>query len=132
MHNQKFIAVLALCFASAVYAESNLYVRISGNVNPNGCPAVAWFDYGLKANPTNRTPNQAVVGTNGVSIDAIIGPVIPFTGYVFRVSCSNVIGATSGLWTNFVQCPPVQALTDPATSIGTNAATLNGHLQVIP
>jgi hypothetical protein len=72
---------------------------ISGNVNPNGLAATAWFEYGQDSslsNPT-RTDNQAVgFGHAPLSINATLIGLNAGTTYYYRVAASSSAGTAKG------------------------------------
>jgi hypothetical protein len=91
---------------------------ISGNVNPNGLAATAWFEYGEDSslsNPT-RTDNQAMgSGKAPASINATLAGLNPGTTYYYRVAASNSAGTAKGTIASFA------TLSTPPTVITTTS-----------
>ena len=72
---------------------------LNGNVNPNGLPTDAWFEWGTS--PTlvtfNTSSTQALgAGTNPLSVTATLSGLDSGTAYYYRVAASNATGSAIG------------------------------------
>jgi lysophospholipase L1-like esterase len=116
---------------------SNDNAVLNGDVNPKGLPTIAWFEWGTDPNlnswsvaPDNGAINVGA-GSASVTIEAPIGnltPLIPGTTYYFRVAANNLAGAPEGTIESFKASQIPSAITNAATSVTSNSATLNGSV----
>ncbi len=113
---------------------------LNANINPNNSPTNYWFEYGTSNNLGNKTGNQ-YMGSQGYAINAsnYLYGLQPNTTYYFKVTVSNNYGTTSGAVMsfttlassnqnssqNYVAASPA-VVTNPASSITSNSAVLNG------
>ena len=103
---------------------------LNGNVNPNGLETNAWFEWGTSQTLSafSSTSGQSLgSGTTSQPVSAALSGLSPGTTYYFRVAASNSSGTTKGSIANFGSTAISPAVTtNPATSITTTGATLNG------
>jgi N-acetylneuraminic acid mutarotase len=108
---------------------------LNGNVNANGLPTTAWFEWGADPSfstypgypPTFfGTPAQSVgSGTTSQPVSAVINTGFMIgTTYYYRIVASNGSGTTRGAILSVHQAPFVTTLA--ATSVGATTAELNG------
>lgn len=106
---------------------------VNGTVNANGHSTTAYFEYGLTEEygliaPADQSP---VTGSSDTSVSANLILLNPYTTYHYRVVASNANGTTYGVDMTFATTgpsgtPPV-GITQSATGIGVDFATLNGQ-----
>jgi len=78
---------------------SSATATLTGNVNPNGSPTTAWFEWSQLSNLGNlsSTPAQAVgSGTTVVPIRADLTGLSPVTTYYYQAVASNSAGRSPG------------------------------------
>jgi N-acetylneuraminic acid mutarotase len=107
---------------------------LNGNVNANGLPTTAWFEWGADPSFSTypgyitffSTPAQSVgSGTTSVPVSAVINTGFMIgTTYYCRIVASNGSGTTRGAILSVHQAPFVTTLA--ATSVGVTTAELNG------
>ncbi|HOE58976.1 MAG TPA: hypothetical protein PLG54_04610 [Bacteroidales bacterium] len=102
---------------------------LNGTVNANGGSATVEFEWGLTTSYGNTVTavQSPVSGSVVTPVSAGITGLMPNTLYNFRVKATNEGGTTYGdnLTFTTAAAPPV-AVTNAATSITANSATLNG------
>ena len=104
-------------------------VTLHGTVNPNGSSTTVVFEYGLTTGYGSEvTATQSPLsGTTDQTVSAGVSDLLPGTTYHFRVKATNSAGDSYGddrTFTTDIAEPTVT--TDPATSVTSNSATLNG------
>ena len=102
-----------------------------GTVNPNGSTTTAWFQWGTSTTYGNQTPAQDVgPGTSAVQVLHQISSLLPNTTYHFRMVGQNSGGTSYGADLTCTTPPPAvnppTVTTEPATSVTSSSATLNG------
>jgi hypothetical protein len=102
---------------------------LNGTVNPEDSSTTYHFEWGLTTSPfANVTPTESAgAGTATEAVSASIGGLTPGDTYYFELVASNtaatdVVGGVE----SFVAGTSGVATTDPATSITSVSATLNG------
>jgi len=104
---------------------------LNGSVNPHGLTTTVYFQYGTTTSYGLTTANQSKTGNTYQNVAANISGLTASTTYHFRVVASNSAGTTYGADRTFTTLsatgPPV-LVTNPATNIMTNLATLNGSV----
>lgn len=107
---------------------------LHGVVTPNGLATSAWFEWG-KASSTVivTTPSQRIgSGTTAILVDHFLEGLDPETAYRVRVAAENSAGIRRGEFVYFttLSVPPItqppRAVTEGATNITHQSATLNG------
>ena len=102
--------------------------RLNGTLDDDGGEACdCGFEWGETIAYGNTTPTQSK--ETGESFSQVITGLDPGTTYHFRAFATNAAGTSYGAdrtFTTLVALPAVT--TDPATELGTIAATLNGTL----
>ena len=114
---------------SAANPVSNDNAVLNGDVNPNGLGTTAWFEWGIDPtlNVRNITSNDNVgTGAASVTIHSLLTNLTPGTTYYFRVAAQNPEGTSKGTIRNFKASQIPSATTNPATSVTSIGATLNG------
>ena len=101
---------------------------LNGTVNPNGADTTCYFEYGTT---TSYGSTTAVVsagsGSGNVSVSSSISRLELATTYHYRLVAVNTVGTTNGLDQAFTtNSLAPSATTQPATSITTDSAVLNG------
>jgi PKD repeat protein len=106
---------------------TSTYARLNGHVNANGYVTNVSFQYGTTPSYGSTLTAGTASGNTFIVKSAIAYGLLPGTHYHYRIVGSNAggtaYGADSTFYTSDTLCT-VQTL--PATSIGTNIATLNG------
>ena len=102
---------------------------LNGTVNANGGTATVEFEWGLTTTYGNTVTaiQSPVTGNEVILVSAGISGLTPNTIYNFRVKATNEGGTTYGNNLTFTTAaaPPI-AVTNAATNITANTATLNG------
>ena len=107
---------------------------LNGTVNANGLPATVFFEYGLteEYGQTVAAVPSPVSGSTATPVLANLSLLDPSTTYHFRVVAQNASGTTYGADMTFTTTAPSgpapAVVTDPATGIGVDFATLNGQV----
>jgi phosphodiesterase/alkaline phosphatase D-like protein len=120
--------------ASSATAIDYSGATLNGTVIPDGLSTQAWFEYGLDPSLTgfNITSRQSIgSGLSAVPVSVQISGLAEHTVYYFRVCASNAKGESKGAVTSFSTSSsgfPPAVSTLAATSVGANAATLNGDV----
>ena len=102
--------------------------RLNAEVNPNGLPTRAWFEWGTDGNLASysTTDNQAIGdGVSTLPLEANI-PVSAGGTYYYRIAASNPEGASRGDIVPFRALQLPEAVTSAATAITLDSADLNG------
>ena len=117
---------------SAANPVSNDNAVLNGEVNPNGLGTTAWFEWGtdptLNASGTLLPTHHVGTGAASVTIHAPLTNLTPGTTYYFRVAAQNTAGTSKGTIRNFKASQIPSATTNPATSVTSIGATLNGSV----
>ena len=145
-----FLPVLVLIIAScgggggessppplAVHTDNATSVKqneamLNGTVTPNGTATEAWFEYGTNPNLAsydNTTIQNIVAGTVTQPVTSPLSGLTPGTTYYFRLMASSAGEFAEGKIFSFTtHNPPPAVITENATSITLNGATLNGSV----
>lgn len=108
-----------------------IFATLNGSVSANNSNTTVTFEYGLTTSYglTISGAPGIVTGNTNTSVIANISALTPNTLYHFRIKAVNSYGTTYGEDLTFTTTgsgsPPV-AITNPATNIASNSATLNG------
>jgi len=108
--------------------------NLNGSVNPNGSNTSAWFEYGTSQSLGSQTSAQSIGGgASAVSLISYLGSLQANTTYYFRAVAQNSNGTSHGSILSFTTggTPPGNAptvITNSASNIGQNYATLNGNV----
>jgi len=115
--------VVATMAASSVTTNS---ATLNAFINPNGYPAVAWFDCGTTTSYGTRTPAVSVGnGSTPISVQNSIS-YLPGTVCHFRAVATNYAGMSVGTDSTFTAPSLVPAITtESATSLTSSSADLN-------
>ena len=102
---------------------------LNGSVDPHGLTTTVYFQYGTTTNYGLTTAIQSKTGNTYQNVTANINGLTASTTYHFRMVATNSAGTRYGSDRTFrtlsATGPPV-VITNPATNIATNTATLNG------
>ena len=107
---------------------------LNGTVNANGASTTVYFEYGTSvAYGSTWTADQSpVTGSTDTAVTATLAELLPNTTYHYRVVATNANGTTNGADMTFTTLPsPPLALTNAATAIGADTATLNGTVNAM-
>jgi hypothetical protein len=103
---------------------------LNGTLNPEGQDTKYYFQYGTSTSYTNSTPvRDAGSGITDTNVSAAISGLTPGTTYHFQLVAMNASGTVKGgdqAFTTMSPPGPPGALTEPASSITSSSATLNG------
>ncbi len=138
-------AILLLILSQGLYAQAptatteaatgigSTGATVNGTVNANGSSTTVFFEYGLtdeygQTVPADQSP---VSGSAATAVSANLSSLDPLTTYHYRVVATNASGTTYGAdmtftTTKLVGDAPV-VITDAASGIGADFATLNGQ-----
>ena len=110
---------------------STTSAQLFGTVNPNGLSTTGWFEWGATTSYGNTTSAESLgSGTSVVQMLHTISGLSPNTTYHFRAVGQNSAGTSYGTDMSFTTPPPPvvppTVTTDPATSVGSSSATLQG------
>jgi phosphodiesterase/alkaline phosphatase D-like protein len=104
---------------------------LNGSLDPHGLSTTVYFQYGTTTSYGFTTSLQAKNGNTYQNISAHISGLAAGTRYHFRIVASNSAGTTHGADRTFTTLsptgPPI-VITDPASSIASYSARLNGSL----
>ncbi|MCH8028668.1 MAG: hypothetical protein IH874_01895 [Candidatus Dadabacteria bacterium] len=105
--------------------------QLFGTVNSNGLSTTGWFEWGTTTSYGNTTSAESLgSGTSVVQMLHTISGLFSNTTYHFRAVAQNSAGISLGTDMSFTTPPPPvvppTVTTDPATSVGSSSATLNG------
>ena len=110
---------------------ANFSATLNASVNPHGLTTTVYFQYGTTVSYGLTTAPQSKSGNTYQNVAANISGLTASTTYHFRVVASNSAGTTYGADRTFTTLsatgPPV-VVTNSATNIVTNSATLNGSV----
>ncbi len=111
--------------ASAVSSTS---ATSNGNANPNGLSTAVSFEYGVSTSYGSEITavQSPLTGSAPVAVYANLTGLDPGTVYHYRIKAVNADGISYGKDIAFTTTYPPQAVTEAATSVGQNSATLNG------
>jgi phosphodiesterase/alkaline phosphatase D-like protein len=107
---------------------------VNGSVNANGSSTTVSFEYGLTTEygATGFADQSPVTGSTDTPVTATLVSLNSNTTYHYRVVATNSSGTTYGADMTFTTTAPSGssplAITDPATGIGADFATLNGRV----
>jgi phosphodiesterase/alkaline phosphatase D-like protein len=102
---------------------------LNGSVDPHGLSTTVHFEYGTTTSYGQTTANQTKTGNTYQSVAASISGLAASTTYHFRIVAYNASGTTYGADWTFTTLSPTGApvvITNPATSVTSSSATLNG------
>jgi Concanavalin A-like lectin/glucanases superfamily len=95
---------------------TNGSATLNGMLNPNGVPAVCWFEWGGALGYTNSTPAIFLpAATTNMGVTARLAGLIPDAVYHFHLVASTIAGRTDGLDAQFIQ-PPAPLIRFSATA----------------
>jgi phosphodiesterase/alkaline phosphatase D-like protein len=83
---------------------------LNGNVNPNGLPTDAWFEWGTGPNLATfdtSLPQALGAGTNSQFVMATLSGLSPETTYYYRVAASSATGVSNGSIASFTTASPL-------------------------
>ena len=104
---------------------------LNGSVDPHGLTTTVYFQYGTTTNYGLTSATQSKTGNTYQNVTANISGLTASTTYHFRMVATNSGGTRYGSDRTFTTLsatgPPV-VITNPATNIATNTATLNGKV----
>jgi lysophospholipase L1-like esterase len=129
-----FTAVLLPPTVSTSAADpiSNDNAVLNGDVNPNGLPTNAWFEWGtdpILNTFTTTLPQPLGSGSTIIALDNTLSGLTPGTTYYFRVVAQNSAGPPSrGTIENFKASQIPSTTTNAATLVLSTTATLNGSV----
>jgi len=114
---------------SSASVIASFSATLNGSVDPHGLTTTVYFQYGTTTNYGLTTATQSKTGNTYLNVTANIGGLTASTTYHFRIVATNSGGTRYGSDRTFTTLsatgPPV-VITNPATNIATNTATLNG------
>src|SRR6478672_10512963 len=104
---------------------------LNGSVDPHGLPTTVYFHYGTTVSYGLTTAPQSKTGNTYQNVAANISRLTASTTYHFRIVATNSAGTRYGSDRTFTTLSatgrPV-VITNAATNIATNTATLNGSV----
>jgi len=103
----------------------------NGNVNPNGSPTTATFEYGTTESLGSECtpPLDLGSGTTTSAIKCTFTNVAPGTTIYYRAAATNAGGTSRGDISSFTTLqPPPTVVTLPATDVTSSSATTNGSV----
>jgi hypothetical protein len=102
---------------------------LNGSVNPVGQSTSAYFEYGTTTSyGTSSAVKSAGSGNNATNVAIGVTGLKPGVTYHFRIVAKNGAGSSSGSDQTFTTTGPPGIAAAAATSITSNAATLNASL----
>ena len=104
---------------------------LNGSVDPHGLTTTVYFQYGTTVSYGLTTAPQSKSGNTYQSVSANISGLTAGTTYHFRIVATNSAGTVYGndrTFTTLSATGPPVVITNPATNIATNSATLNGSV----
>jgi phosphodiesterase/alkaline phosphatase D-like protein len=106
------------------------FATLNALVNSNGGATSIFFQYGTTASYGffGTAIPSTITGTTEEAIYSTISGLTPNTTYHYRVIAQKPPAAIYGQDMTFTTSSPPTATVDPATSIGTTTATLNGSV----
>ena len=115
---------------SAATSIDKIVATLNGLVNPNGLATDARFEYGLTTGYGTQTVVQSLGnGSSSLPVTHNLTGLQANTTYHYRITATNSGGTAMGsdLTFNTLADPP-SVVTNSATSIANNSATLNGSV----
>ena len=109
--------------------ETAYEATLNGTVNANGASTTVTFEYGTDTGYgiTYTADQSPVSGSTDTAVSVTIYELSPNTTYHYRVVAVNAYGTTYGADMTFTTLPlPPSVLTNPASALGVDSATLNG------
>jgi len=116
---------------------SQTSATFNGQINPNNAQASYWFEYGTSQSLGYTTAAQSAgAGSSQINVQAGVSSLSANTTYYFRSVAQNAYGIARGTILSFTtdnsgggggESAPT-ALTNPASNISQNSATLNGQV----
>jgi lysophospholipase L1-like esterase len=107
---------------------------IQGDVDPNGLPTEAWFEWGANPDPAgfSATPPQVVgEGQEFRLVSETLSGLDWGTDYYYRLAAANAAGVQRGAIIDFrtlVPPTPPVVMTSAATAITTRGAVIQGYV----
>ena len=115
--------------ASAPTGVSATGVTLNGSVNPNGRGTTWFFEYGTSGGYGSRTPVQnAGTSIGAVPVSAAIASLRTGATYHYRLVASSDAGTSRSPDQTVALVSVPSVVTNPAGSIGTSTARLNGSV----
>jgi len=102
---------------------------LNGSVDPHGLTTTVYFQYGTTTNYGLTSATQSKTGNTYLNVTANLSGLTASTTYHFRIAATNSAGTRYGsdrTFTTLSSTGPPVVITNPATNITTNTATLNG------
>jgi len=122
-------AVAPTATTNAATLMSSNGATLNGTVNANNASTTVTFEYGPTASygtTVTATPSP-VAGMADTVVSTTVTGLLPNTTYHYRVAAVNSAGTTNGLDQTFTTSAVAPtAITNDATSVTSNGATLNG------
>lgn len=121
----------------AASSVESTYATLNGSVNPHGCETTYVFKYGLTTSYGSTIMGTAGNSTFAIPVSNTAFSLKPSTTYHYRVEATNSKGTTVGtdvVFTTKAESPPPppsekpSVITEAASEITSNAATLNGSV----
>jgi len=103
--------------------------RLNGSVDPHGLTSIVHFQYGPTISYGLTTAPQSKSGNSYQNVIAGISALSASTTYHFRIVATNSSGTVYGAdqtFTTLSATGPPLVITNPATSVISSSATLNG------
>jgi hypothetical protein len=123
------LPAVATTGASGVTGAS---ATLNGTVNPSAAATTYVVEYGPSLSFGSVTAADTVgAGTAAVPVSELVFGLAPATTYYYRVVATNAVGTSAGPVQSFTTPGTAQApaaVTQPATSVTTTGATLNGQV----
>jgi phosphodiesterase/alkaline phosphatase D-like protein len=117
-------------FTIAASSVTTTVATLNGTVNANGSSTTVTFEYGTTPSYGTTVPadQSPVTGSTPTAVSKAITGLTPNTTYHYRAVGQNANGTTYGADMTFYTSAPAAptAVTDPASFVLTNGATLNG------
>jgi phosphodiesterase/alkaline phosphatase D-like protein len=102
---------------------------LNGSVNPNGRPTTWQFEYGTSTNYGSTTASQnAGSGTTAVNVSSPVSGLTAGRTYHFRLVATSDGGTSRGSDQTFTPASAPTVTTNPASSVSTPSARLNGRV----
>lgn len=121
----------AVVTTSPATVIASFSATLNGSVDPHGLTTMVYFQYGTTVSYGLTTAPQSKSGNTYQSVSANISALAASTTYHFRIVATNSAGTTYGADRTFTTLSATGAplvITNPATNIETNLATLNGSV----